>query len=114
MILALAKSGSKSGGEPFGKKIETLKKSKPTATFNSAAHGAMTRLVTEIEPILDVRNDLVHARLQIAKIGEDQRACFINARHCESGTQTARLFSLESLREVTRKASQIAEKLRAV
>lgn len=114
VILALAKSGGKSGGEPFGKKIEALKKSKPSPTFTKVAHGAVTKLVADIEPILDLRNDLVHARLQIAKIGEDQRACFINARQCESGTQMARLFSLDSLREVTRKASQIAEKLRAV
>jgi hypothetical protein len=49
--------------------------------------------------------------LQIAVIGTDQKACFINARQPHCGSQQARLFSLENLRSARTKATGLAEQL---
>lgn len=114
VIALLTRTGAKITNGPFGLKVQAIKKLEVMPGLSKSACATAAVLAGEIETILDVRNDLVHARLQIATIGTDQRACFINARQCASGAQLARLFSLESLREVTRKANQIAEKLSAL
>lgn len=114
VIALLVRAQVKITNGPFGQKVQSLKKLEPGKGVTNSACLAASVLADDIATILDVRNDLVHARLQIALIGNDQRACFINARQCTSGAQLARLFSLESLREVTRKANLIAEQLAAL
>jgi hypothetical protein len=48
----------------------------------------------------------------LATIGEDQRACFTNLRECQSGSQTARLFTLEGLRELSAEMLKLADELK--
>jgi hypothetical protein len=112
VIALLRQSGTRSGGEPFGKKVENLRKAKASLQYPAPLKARIDELLRQFDELMDARNDLVHARLQIAVIGEDQRACFINARQCANGSQSARLFSLEGLRALTRKADQLAQDLR--
>ena len=47
----------------------------------------------------------------MAVIGDDNRACFTNLRECQSGSQTARLFTLEGLRALSADMLKLAEEL---
>ncbi|MFM5932357.1 MAG: hypothetical protein ACKOPQ_15790 [Novosphingobium sp.] len=112
VVALLLASATKAGAEPLGLKIEALKKAKPSPSYPATRKQTINGLLGQFDDLLELRNDLVHSRLQIAAIGEDQKACFINARQSSTGAQSARLFSLESLRSVTRKASELAGKLK--
>lgn len=108
----LVASGTKFGGEPFGSKLEALRKAKASATYAKKRKQTVNGLLEQFEELLELRNDLVHSKLQLATLGDNQRACFINAKQTSTGAQTARLFSLDSLRDLTRKAAGLANDLR--
>ena len=114
MVALLTRTGAKITNGPFGQKVQSIKKLEAMPGLSKTACASAAVLAGEIETILDVRNDLVHARLQIAIIGSDQRACFINARQCASGSQTARLFTLQGLREVTAEMGALATEIQRV
>lgn len=105
---------AKTGSESFGQKLQLIQKAKASPEISQARLQKVLLLMPRCEELGELRNDIVHSRLQIAIIGEDQRACFTNTRHCLSGSQTARLFTLEGLRSVTVNASALAAELRAI
>jgi hypothetical protein len=105
---------AKFGTESFGQKLQLLKTAKANPQFSQARLRQVQALLPRCEELNELRNDIVHSRLQIAIIGDDHRACFTNTRHCLSGSQTARLFTLEGLRSVTGNAGKLAEELRQI
>lgn len=74
----------------------------------------LLKLLDGCMAINELRNDIVHSTLQLAVIGNDQRACFINMRHCTTGSQTARLFTLEGLRRLTADMNTLAAEIRSL
>ena len=105
---------AKAGPESFGQKLQLLQKAKANPEFSQVRLQKVQACLPRCEDLNELRNDIVHSRLQIAIIGEDQRACFTNTRHCLSGSQTARLFTLEGLRAVTTNAGKLADELRQI
>ena len=99
------------GTESFGQKLALLRKARPTPKLSKARLSAVQKLLNQCEKHAEVRNDIVHSTLQLGIIGETHRACFINMRYCQSGSQTARLFTLEGLRTLTAEMDKIAESL---
>ena len=114
LIWIIERSGGKVGSESFGQKLERLRKVKPSPTLSKAQIEKLTSLIDGCAAINELRNDIVHSTLQLAVIGSDQRACFINSRQCTSSSQTARLFSLEGLRGLTAEMTELATKIRAL
>lgn len=112
LIGVIAKTGGKIGAESFGQKLAQLRKAKPTATFTQAQIDRLQKLLDGCLAISELRNDIVHSALKLAVIGDDQRACFINLRHCTSGSQTARLFTLQGLRALTADMNDLAREIR--
>ena len=104
----------KSGGEPFSHKLEILRKAKPNRQFSDARLLQLTTLLPACVELNALRNDIVHARLQMAEIGGEFRACFTNARECMAGSQTARLFTLEGLVEVQGALTKLAVELNQI
>lgn len=114
LIAVIDRCGGKIGSESFGQKIEKLRKAKPSPGLAKGKIETLMKLMDRCAAINEVRNDIVHSTLQLAVIGNDQRACFINSRQCDSGSQTARLFSLEGLRSLTAEMTQLAADIRAL
>ncbi len=114
MIGVIAKIGGKVGAESFGQKLAQLRKAKATSTFSQAQIERLQKLLDGCLAISELRNDIVHSALKLAVIADDQRACFINLRHCASGSQTARLFTLEGLRGLTADMNELAKEIRAL
>ena len=114
LIWIIERSGGKVGSDSFGQKLERLRKAKPSATLSKAQIEKLTSLIDGCVAINELRNDIVHSTLQLAVIGSDQRACFINSRQSTSGSQTARLFSLEGLRGLTAEMTELATKIRGL
>lgn len=104
----------KSGSETFGQKLELLANAKAHPQFSKARILKLQVLLPGCKSLGELRNDIVHSRLQIAELGDETRACFTNTRHCLSGSQTARLFTLQGLRSVRNEATELANLLRTV
>jgi hypothetical protein len=111
VIGLLSASDIKFGGEPFGQKLELLRKIKASPKRSKERVAQLQTLLKRCVEINELRNDIVHSKLQLAVIGEDQRACFTNLRDCQSGSQTARLFTLEGLRALSVEVLKLADEV---
>ncbi len=107
IIALLTRLDVKTGSETFGQKLDRLGKVIPNPLLSKARHTELIALVPRCRTLGDLRNDIVHSRLQIAEIGDETRACFTNTRQCLSGSQTARLFSLDGLRSVRTETDEL-------
>lgn len=111
VIKLLAQSDIKFGGEPFGQKLELLRKIKASPKCSRQRIARILVLQSRCAAFNELRNDIVHSKLQLAEIGNSQQACFTNLRECQSGSQTARLFTLEGLRALSAEMLALAEEL---
>lgn len=112
IVWLLSKTGHACGSEHFGQKLTLLKKAKPSSKLSKAQLSKVHALLDRCETLAELRNDIVHSTMQLASIAESNRACFINIRYCEADGQTARLFTLESLRGLSAEVLQLADKFR--
>jgi hypothetical protein len=109
VVRLLSQSDIKFGGESFGQKLGLLQKIKASPSRSKEKVAQLQILLKRCEAICALRNDIVHSRLQLAVIGEDHRACFSNLRECQSGSQIARLLTLEGLRSLSAEMLKLAE-----
>lgn len=100
------------GAESFGQKIGLMQNAKAGPQFSQSRMQSVHNVLQRCKNLGELRNDIVHSRLQIASFDTETRACFTNTRQCLSGSQSARLFTLAGLRSVTTEATQLAEELR--
>ena len=110
-IRILAQEDAKIGEEPFGQRLKVLGKVTASPRRSKDRVAKLQVLLIRCAELNELRNDLVHSRLQVAVIGDDNRACFTNLRECQSGSQTARLFTLEGLRALSADMLKLAEEL---
>lgn len=101
----------KFAGESFGQKIGKLGKAKPTPKFSQARLSKLMNLAARLAEANALRNDIIHSRLQVTTLDDGPKAMFVNTRHCLSGSQTARLFSLAGLRDTTKSVGELAAEL---
>jgi hypothetical protein len=111
VVTLLGESNIKFGAESFGHKLDLLHKIKASPQRSNDRVKQLHALLKRCEAINELRNDIVHSKLQMALIGEDQRACFTNLRDCQSGSQAARLFTLEGLRKLSLEMLKLADEL---
>lgn len=111
VIRLMRAAAIKSGGESFGQKLDKLAKAKANPQLPKASISKLPLLLKRCETICALRNDIVHSRLQMAVIGEEHRACFVNLRECESSGQTARIFTLPGLRDLSAEMTDLAREL---
>lgn len=101
-------------GASFGEKVEALKGVKASPRFAKARVAKLKDLLIRCQEAAELRNDIVHSRLQLAVIADEQRACFANTRHCQAASQVARLFTLEGLRAARTEATSLTDAFTAL
>lgn len=101
--------GATVNGASFGQKLDALNGAKASPRFAKARVGKLKELLLRCRALADLRNDIVHSRLQLTLIANEQRACFVNTRHCQATNQVARLFTLEGLRAARTEATTLTE-----
>jgi hypothetical protein len=112
VVILLGIAGHSCGSEHFGQKLALLKNAKANPKLSKARLAKVHELLRRCEALAEIRNDIVHSVLQLADIGGTNKACFINMRYCQSGSQSARLFTLGGLRELSAEMEKLAEDLR--
>ena len=108
-LLVLSKTSF--NGEMLGQRIELLRNAKAGPQFSKQKQADVRKLLIEAGPLLAIRNDIAHGRLQIALIDQETHACFFNARQTSEFDLQARLFSLDQLERLTRKIKGLAKDL---
>ncbi len=114
VITVLRVREQKVGSEPFSAKIAKLKAVSPSSRLSKASVGRLPALIARCSEIANLRNDIVHSRLQIAVINEEHRACFINLREDDRSSQTARLMTLQGIRDTATEMRELGNDLRAL
>lgn len=91
----------KTGSEPFSQKLVKIAKIPPCPQLSKSQVSRLGEIVKRCQTFSEVRNDIVHSRLKLAVIDNDHRACFINHGQASGCIQNARLFNLQSLRDLS-------------
>lgn len=111
VVTLLMRSKTKIGCDLLGQKMESLRKAKPSPQYSKAKRTAVLPLLDQLECLLPIRADFVHARLQVVPWEGDARACFVNARHTAGCTLPARLITLDEFAKLTRRVEKLAQEL---
>ncbi|MBS0475840.1 MAG: hypothetical protein JSR28_11965 [Proteobacteria bacterium] len=106
--------GLPSGGEPFGHKLKALRQAKASPKFSKARLEKLGILIPSCVELNQLRNDIVHSRLQLAEVSGEFRACFTNTKECLVGGQSARLFTLDGLARLSQNFTRLAVELKQV
>lgn len=95
VICLQTKLGHKTSAASLGQRLTLVRKIKasPQLAKTSVAqlHGHLDRLAA----LNILRGDIVHARMCVASIAGETRACFINSRECQQEFPSARLLTHE-------------------
>jgi hypothetical protein len=107
----LSRGGIDPGKSCLSQKIEMVKKIGASPSYSKARKAEVHEVLTQIESLIDHRNDIVHARLGFALIDGEQLACFANTRQATSVSLVARLFTIERLSAMGLEAESLGRKL---
>ena len=114
VIVLLRACDAKFGNEPFSAKVQKLRSVAPSCRISKAAVSRMPALLGRCAEIAALRNDIVHSKLKIAIVDDEHKACFVNLREDDKSSQSARMMTLEGLREVSAQMVELANDLRAL
>ncbi len=78
IVALLKRSGAKPNGEMLGQKIELLRAAKPSPHYSKSQRAKVSPLLDKLERMLEIRNDIVHGKLQIAEVAGQFSAIFVN------------------------------------
>lgn len=112
IVAVLAQSGKGCESQPFGQKLKMAQQIKASPSLSKQRLAELKSLLKECQDVAEIRNDIVHSRMQVAVMESQQKACFSNSRQCLSGIRTARLFTYEALRNLSFDMASLARKLR--
>lgn len=93
----LLRVGLQAGADMAGQKIERLRAAKAGPQFSKAKRAEVHALLDELERLLPVRNDLVHAPIRLARIDGETFATFLNPRDMDCCGNVARLMTSAQL-----------------
>ena len=114
VIVLLRACDAKVGNEPFSAKIQKLSNVAPSSRISKAAVAKMPAVLVRCFEIATLRNDIVHSKLKIVIVDDEHKACFINLREDDKSTQSARMMTLEGLREVSTQMLELANDVRTL
>ncbi|PEQ11223.1 hypothetical protein B2G71_18215 [Novosphingobium sp. PC22D] len=114
VVMIMARTGESNLTVPLGAKVEALAKLKPDPTYSNNAKKTVDGELEKLRPLLCVRADIVHARMEIVTIDGDVHARFANAAVLWHPYPTFRLLNYRQFGELTATVEAIAAKLRDV
>lgn len=109
----LDQTGSKRGAEPLKQKLAIVLKAKAGPAYSSTRKTQVDEAIKAIDTLLELRADLVHARLAVTMIDVEMHACFVNARETGIIGRKARIMTLVEMRTITTQVEALALRLAA-
>lgn len=103
--------GYKSCAMTVGQRLDDMGKAKAGPTFSKAKVQALNDQLDRLRRLNVVRADIVHARLAVAPIAGQNRACFINSINTDDDAPVARLVTCDEFARFNRELSEVAAAL---
>lgn len=103
----------KVGNATLGQRLDALRKIKANPQLSKAKLTILGDLVTRLTELNRLRGDVVHARMWVAPLGGEVRACFVNSLEAAEEFPSARLLTLAQCDSVGRELREIAQRLTA-
>ena len=113
IIELLAQTGTTCRAEQLGQKIDLLRKAKASPQYSRIKRSEVLRLLDDIQPLVPIRNDLVHAPLQIAEIDGMLVAIFVNPHNGSLVGKIARLLTQKQLSQLALRLEKLVDDLGA-
>lgn len=80
--------------QPLGQKLKELAKLKASPTLPKATMTKLAQIVSELEPLLEVRADIVHSLRRIINFDGQTAALYLNASQAAENYPKARVMTL--------------------
>ena len=100
--------GLTDGNLALSQRLEALRKLKPGPTFSKAKSAILAAATERLAWLNALRADVVHARMSVAPVAGQMRACFINSRQCTAEIPSARLITLDQFHNLGKELTCIA------
>ncbi len=111
IVALLKRSGAKPNGEMLGQKIELLRAAKPSPHYSKTQRAKVGPLLDKLEQMLEIRNDIVHGKLQIAEIAGQYSAIFVNTRDARELAPRVRMIGLSAMTRLHHETARLARDL---
>ncbi len=111
IITLQAKLEIKATNATLGQRLDALRKIKASPQLSKAKLTALHEFVARLAELNRLRGDVVHARMWVAPIAGEVRACFVNSLEAAEEFPSARLLTLSQCEAVGRELREIASRL---
>ena len=113
VITLIELAGIKVQGDPLGNKIAKLRDAKATTRYSNDRRQKVAGLLEDVDPLIELRNSIVHAPMKLIQIHKCTEALFVNSKCLVEGRRPAIVFQLEGLKKLSRHAEILADALSA-
>ncbi len=108
VICMQAKFGHKSSTAALGQRLDALRKVKAGPQLAKATVLQLSAFIERLSVLNGLRADVVHARMYVAPIAGEMRACFINSLECDAEFPSARLMTLDQFTKLNKELRELA------
>jgi len=98
-------------GETLGQKSDKLRNARPGPQFSKARKQKVTKLLEQVEILLEVRNTVVHAPMKLVRMDNATEAVFVNPKCLLAGKRMGLLLDHEEILKLTREVARLAQEL---
>jgi len=95
----------------LGQKLDALATLKPSSSLSKHRHKQITDCVRAAQLLCEIRNDLVHSRMQMM-VGELETAVYLNVKKRDEPYPQARILSLANHQQLAAQARDITVRFR--
>ena len=111
IICLQAKFGHKPSTATLGQRLEALRKVQASSQLSKVTVTRLQTLLERLATLNALRTDVVHAKMFVAPVAGEMRACFVNSLECSKEFPSARLLTLDQFGKVSKELSELAATL---
>jgi hypothetical protein len=113
-LLSTAASSKGNEKKPFGQRVEDLKNLKPCHKISKENCSKIPDKIIRIYPLLLIRSDIVHSRMELANVDGVMHAKICNNIMSIQDQPYVRLFNLQNFKDYASQAKRLANELNQI
>lgn len=114
VVRLLARNALPSGNDLLKQKIDRFRASKASPQLSRESKRKAQQLLDKLEPLAEIRADIVHARLRVIGWDGEVRAAFLNARRLCDRAPLVRVLTRQEFSDLAKELGKLAKELAEV